>query len=95
MSRSSPYVIVLDGDERAQLETIIRKRTSSLRDVQRARIVLLAAGGVENRVIADMVQVVVNTVSMWRKRFFEERFDGLTDRHRSGRPRTFPPSGDR
>ena len=88
-------MIVLDGDERARLETVVRKRTSSLRDVQRARIVLLAAGGVGNRVIAEMVQVAVNTVSMWRKRFFEERFDGLTDRRRSGRPRTFPPSGDR
>lgn len=94
MSRPSPYVIVLDDVERVRLEAVVRKRTSPLRDVQRARIVLLAAEGVENVTIADQVQVVVNTVSMWRKRFFEKRFDGLTDRHRSGRPRTFPPSGD-
>lgn len=73
----------------------MRKRTSPLREVQRARIVLLAADGLDNVVIANMVQVVVNTVSMWRKRFHEKRFDGLADRYRSGRPRTFPPSGGR
>lgn len=73
----------------------MRKRISPMRDVQRARIVLLAAEGVENKAIAGMVGVAVNTTSMWRKRFFEQRFDGLVDRHRSGRPRTFPPSGRR
>jgi len=95
VSRPSPYVIVLDVGERARLEAVVRKRTSPVRDVQRAWMVLLAADGVENVVIADRLGVVVNTVSMWRKRFFEERFEGLTDRHRSGRPRTFPPSGGR
>lgn len=95
MSRASPYVIVLDADERARLEAVVRKRTWPVRDVQRAWIVLLAADGVENVVIADRFGVVVNTVSMWRKRFFEQRFEGLADRHRSGRPRTFPPFGGR
>jgi transposase len=34
--------------------------------------------------------VDVDTVSKWRKRFVAEGLDGLKDRKRSGRPRTFP-----
>ena len=95
MSRHSPYVIVLDAEDRQCLESIARRLTASLRDVQRARIVRAAADGLENVEIAAYVRVDVNTVSKWRKRFFEEGIDGLSDRDRSGRPRTFPPSGDR
>jgi hypothetical protein len=95
VSRHSPFVIMLDADDRRLLESTARRLTASLRDVQRARIVLAAAGGLENVEIAERVGVDVNTVSKWRKRFFDDGIDGLSDRHRSGRPRTFPPSGDR
>ena len=95
MSRHSPYVVALSAEDRERLEVAARRLTAPLRDVQRARIVLAAADGLENVEIADRVGVDVNTVSKWRKRFFEEGIDGLSDRHRSGRPRTFPPSGDR
>jgi hypothetical protein len=30
-------------------------------------------------------------VSMWRKRFFEERLEGIEERPRPGRPRVFSP----
>jgi hypothetical protein len=95
VSRHSPYVIVLSAEDRERLEIVARKLTASQRDVQRARIVLGAADGLENVEIALRVGVDVNTVSKWRKRFFEEGMDGLVDGHRSGRPRTFPPSGGR
>jgi putative transposase len=95
MSRHSPYVIVLSVEDREHLEAVVRKRTAPQRDVQRARMVLAAADGLENVEIAVDVGVDVNTVSKWRKRFFEDGIDGLSDRHRSGRPRTFSPSGDR
>ena len=95
VSRHSPYVIVLDAEDRERLESTARRLTAPLRDVQRARIVLAAADGWENVEIAERVRIDVNTVSKWRKRFSEEGIDGLSDRHRSGRPRTFPPSGDR
>lgn len=95
MSRHSPYVIVLEAEDRGRLESTARRLTASLRDVQRARIVLAAADGLENVEVADRVGVDVNTVSKWRKRFFEEGMGGLLDRRRSGRPRTFSPSGDR
>ena len=95
MSRQSPFVIVLSDEERDQLESVARRRTAQQRMVLRARIVLAAADGEENAAIAVRLEVALNTVIKWRKRFFEEGMDGLVDRKRSGRPRTFPPSGRR
>ena len=93
MSRHSPFVIELSDGDRDQLEALVRRRTAEYRMVLRSRIVLAAADGVENASIAERLGVAVNTVIKWRKRFFEEGMDGLADRKRSGRPRTFPPSG--
>ncbi len=95
MSRHNPYAIVLSPGDRESLESTARRLKASLRDVQRAQIVLAAADGLENVEIVGRVGVDVNTVSKWRKRFFDEGTDGLSDRRRSGRPRTFSPSGDR
>jgi transposase len=57
--------------------------------VTRAKIVLWAADGVSNVVIADRVGVCADTVTLWRKRFCAEGVAGLADRKRSGRPRRF------
>jgi winged helix-turn helix protein len=93
MSRHSPFVIELSGEARRGLEAVARKGTAEQRMGLRARIVLAAADGEENLSIAQRLGVAPNTVIKWRKRFFEEGVDGLVDRKRSGRPRTFPPSG--
>ena len=95
MSRRSPFVIELTEEERVQLEALARRRTAEQRMVLRARVVLAAADGEENASIAEDLQIALNTVIKWRKRFFEERMAGLKDRKRSGRPRTFSPSGPR
>ncbi len=95
MSRRSPFVIELSDEDRARLEALVRRRTAEQRMALRARIVLAAANGEENASIAERVGVALNTVIKWRKRFFEEGMGGLADRKRSGRPRTFPPSGHR
>jgi transposase len=89
--RKSPFVIELSDEERQRLESLVRRRTAEQRMVLRARIVLAAAGGEENARIAERLGVALHTVIKWRKRFFEEGMDGLVDRKRSGRPRTFPP----
>lgn len=93
MSRRSPFVIVLGDEERHRLEVLARKQTAERRMVVRAHIVLAAADGMENVAIAQRLGVVVNTVSKWRKRYFEEGLEGLADRERPGRPRSFSPSG--
>ncbi len=95
MSRQSPFVIELSVEDRRRLESVVRRRTAEQRMVMRARIVLAASACEENASIAVRLEVALNTVIKWRKRFFEEGIDGLADRKRSGRPRTFPPSGHR
>ncbi len=89
MSRSSPFVITLSDADRAELQRRARCYTAPHAGVVRAKIVLLAAGGLENTVIAARLDVHVGVVSRWRRRFAEEGMAGLADRKRSGRPRVF------
>ena len=49
MPRKSPFTIVLSPGERASLETRAQKYTLPYRDVMRAKLVLLAAEGWENK----------------------------------------------
>jgi transposase len=89
VSRCSPFVIVLSDADRKVLEGRARAYTLPHAEVVRAKIVLLAADGVANTVIAERLDVHVDVVSRWRKRFCEKGIDGLADRKRSGRPRVF------
>ena len=89
MSRCSAFVIVLCNADRRVLEEHARAYTLAHAQVVRAKIVLLAADGVANTVIAERLDVHVDVVSRWRKRFCEKGIDGLADRKRSGRPRVF------
>jgi len=61
----------------------------------RAKIVLLAAQGVENKVIGQRLDLPRPVVSKWRQRFWRERLAGLDERPRRGRPSGFPPSDRR
>ena len=89
MSRSSPFVITLSDADRAGLRRRARCYTAPYAEVVRAKIVLLAAEGLENTVIAGRLDVHVGAVSRWRRRFAAEGMSGLADRQRSGRPRVF------
>lgn len=89
MSRRSPFVVRLSKEDRAVLEERAASRSASHSTVVRARIVLLAADGLQNIDIAARVGVCVDVVLRWRKRFYEEGIGGLADRPRSGRPRRF------
>jgi len=89
MSRSSPFMITLSGTDRAELQRRARCYTAPHAEVIRAKIVLLAADGLENTVIAERLDVHAGVVSRWRKRFAAEGMAGLADRQRSGRPRVY------
>ena len=91
VTRRSPYMIELSAVDRAALQQRARAYTAPHHQVMRAKIVLLAADGLENTVIADRLDVAVQLVSKWRKRFHQEGLDGLKDRRRTGRPRAFSP----
>ncbi len=93
MPRKSPFRIDLTLGERSKLESIARKYTCPYYSVVRAKIVLLAARGMDNNDIGRRLDVPREVVSKWRKRFFEERLAGLEDRPRRGRPPVFSPSG--
>jgi transposase len=95
MPRSSPYVIKLSPEERRALEVRARQYTLPYRDVVRAKIVLLAAEGFENKEIGQRLDMPRPVVSKWRKRFFRERLAGLEERPRRGRPAAFSPTGRR
>src|SRR5256714_14713097 len=75
MSRTA-CPIVLSPDERAQLERIVRARTSSQQSARRAEIVLRAADGASNTAIATAVGVARHTVQHWRDRVATERAAG-------------------
>jgi transposase len=69
--------IVLTDDERAQLTSLVRSKLTSVRLAQRARMVLLAAGGMQNRDIAQQVGVGRVQVARWRGRYAQARLAGI------------------
>ena len=89
--RKSPYTIVLSAHEKNELQKIARKYTLPYYKVVRAKAILLAAKGLENKKIGEQLNMPREIISKWRKRFFEERLDGLKDRPRRGRPSRFSP----
>jgi hypothetical protein len=95
MPRKSPFTIVLTASEMAALESMARSYTLPYFQVIRAKVVLLAARGWDNSVIAQRLDLPREVVSRWRKRFYERRMGGLEDLPRPGRPRVFSPSGRR
>ncbi len=68
--------MTIADSQRDVLQTLARSRTAPHRQVQRARVVLLAADGVANTQIAASVGVSPATVKSWRERFEQE---GLKD----------------
>ena len=94
MARPTPR-IVLSVQERGELERVAGCYTRSFQEVQRAKLVLYAAAGEPNVEIARRLDMNPDVVGRWRKRFAEERLEGLKDRPRAGRPRRFPPGRGR
>lgn len=91
MPRTSPYTIRLSSAEAAELQRRAAKYTLPYFQVQRAKMILLAAEGLPNDEIAARLDTRREVVWLWRKRFFVDRLAGLEERSRPGRPRTFPP----
>lgn len=95
MPRQSPHRIVLSPDEERILTARAAKYTRPYFEVLRAKMILLAAEGWSNDAIARSLHTRREVVSLWRKRFFEDRLPGLEDHSRPGRPRAFSPRGRR
>ena len=85
MRNPAPALVMSDG-QRATLDVLSKSQTAAHREVQRARVLLLAAGGVANFAIAKTVSVTPTTVRAWRSRFQVEGLSKL-GKVRSGRGR--------
>ena len=81
--------VELNSEQRQALERMARSRSLPARVVERARIVLLAAEGLENKQIAQWMGMTPEKAARWRNRF---RAGGITalekDAPRPGRTRT-------
>ena len=86
--RIAPKVNVT-AKERKTLEVMAHGRRTSVRMVERAKIVWAAAAGKENREIAIELGVTRGTVARWRNRFVTDRIAGIEkDLPRAGRTPT-------
>ena len=80
--------IVLTNEEHAELTKLVRSKLSSVRLAQRAHIVLLAADGMQNKAIAQQLNVGRVQVARWRERYAESRLAGI----KRDLPRGAPPA---
>ena len=69
--------IVLSEEERAELRKLASSRLTSVRLNQRARIVLLAAEELQNRQIAERLDIGRIQVARWRGRYAQMRLAGI------------------
>lgn len=81
--------IVLNSQEREQLEGFAHSRSIAAGLARRAQIVLLSSSGHSSSAIAKRVGLSSNVVGHWRKRYLTLGLSGLYDELRSGRPRTY------
>jgi transposase/transposase-like protein len=79
-------LLVLSDEERETLLRWARRRSSSQALAIRSSIVLASAEGLTNVAVAARCGVEPHTVAKWRRRFLEQRLDGLADDPRPGRP---------
>ena len=78
--------IILTDDERITLMQWSRGRKTPARLVLRAKIVLAAAAGQENKDVAAEMECTRRTAGTWRSRFAEGRLEAIIkDESRSGR----------
>jgi transposase len=78
--------IELSSAARLELEKLSRRRTTPVRVVLRSRIVLLAADGMQDKQIAQHLDVAPRMAALWRGRFLQLGVAGLRkDAPRPGR----------
>ena len=80
--------VTLNSSQRETLQQWARSRSLPARQIERARVVLLAAEGKTDLEIAASLHISNEKAARWRKRFFTVRSSGSGERCSSSRPET-------
>lgn len=91
--RKSAVVVELTGQQREELERIVRSRSTAVGLVRRAQAVLAIADGLTFRQAMKTVQMSDKHLRKWCRRWLDEGIDGLKDRPGRGRKPGFSPRG--
>lgn len=86
MANRPAAALPVSETQRVGLELRSRSRAIPQRDVQRAKVILLAADGLPNREIASRSGCSQPTVRLWRERFRRSGMAGLEEREGRGHP---------
>ena len=70
-------VVELSEEQKVELTRLSRSRRISVRLSQRARIVLLAAQGLQNKEIAEQLGIGRVQVARWRERYVQAGLEGI------------------
>jgi transposase len=85
--------VVLNPEQKEMLEQCARARSRSVRLVERARIVLLAADGKQDKEVAAELNITAHKAARWRNRYLDLGLTGLEkDAPRAGRTPRIPAS---
>ena len=85
--------VVIDSSQKGILEQWARSRSLPARQVERAKVVLLASEGKTDLEIAAELRIGNHKVARWRKRFLKSGLAGLEkDASRCGRKPAIPAS---
>lgn len=85
--------VILNSEQKQALEQCARARSLPLRLVERARIVLLAAEGKQDKEIAAELNLTAHKVARWRGRYLDRGMEGLEkDAPRPGRKPSISPA---
>ena len=74
--RVAPSIILTD-EQKNELTRLSRSGRTSVRLAERSRIVLLAAQGLQNKEIAELLGVGRVQVARWRQRYLESGIEGI------------------
>ena len=89
MPRKSPFHIELSTKEATELNRRAARYTLPYFEVVRAKMILMAAEGMDNDEIAARLDTRREVVSQWRKRFFKA-WKSIGGPRRTSTPRTSP-----
>jgi len=79
--------IKLTPDEQTELERLSRRARTNRHVALRGKLILASASGMTDIAVAAKYHVNNKTVGTWRRRFAENRLEGLYDEPRVGGPR--------